>query len=193
MEQRIVICGAGALGSNLADLLVRQGATRLRVIDHDRVEQQNVATQIYAMAEVGQGKVEALRKHLFRVANVEIEAVRKELTAANAKSLLKGAQLIVDCFDNTAARQVVQDQARAANVPTVHVGLFADYGEVIWDPAYRVPRDAEGDVCEEPLARTLIVMTVAVAAETIRRFFESGVQENRSMTLGDLKISVMDS
>src|SRR3954471_21249113 len=86
-DVRIAICGAGALGSNLADNLARQGFSRLRVIDHDRVEEHNVGTQLYGESEVGVWKVEALRNRLFRACGVEIEPVRKELNAGNAKSL----------------------------------------------------------------------------------------------------------
>src|SRR3954468_7851125 len=95
-DARIVLCGGGALGSNLADNLARQGFSRLRVIDHDRVEEHNVGTQLYGESEVGVWKVEALRNRLFRTAGVEIEPVRKEATLQNAPALLKGAGVVVD-------------------------------------------------------------------------------------------------
>jgi molybdopterin/thiamine biosynthesis adenylyltransferase len=187
-QLRIVICGVGALGSNLADTLVRQGVTKLRLIDHDRVEQHNIGTQVYALSEIGQFKADALRKLLFRVAGVEAEAVRKELTAANAKSLLKDADLIIDAFDNSASRQLVQDFARSSKVATLHVGLFADFGQVAWDETYRVPKDVAGDVCDYPLARNLIVITTAVAAESIVAFAGAGQRKSWTITLRDLAI-----
>jgi molybdopterin/thiamine biosynthesis adenylyltransferase len=186
---RIAICGAGALGSNLADALVRQGAARLRVIDFDRVEEHNIGTQTYSQSDIGQPKADALRKQLFRAAGMEIEAVRKELTADNVGVLLKDVDLVVDCFDNTASRQLVQLHARRAGTPTLHAGLFADYGEVIWDDTYRVPGDASaGNDCDYPLARNLIVLTATVAAETILRFVTEAHRDSWSITLGDLQI-----
>ena len=65
---RVVLCGAGAVGSNLADNLARQGFGALRVIDRERVEGHNVGTQIYGQSDVGVWKVEALRNRLFRAA-----------------------------------------------------------------------------------------------------------------------------
>lgn len=187
-QLRLVICGVGALGSNLADTLVRQGMTKLRLIDHDRVEEHNIGTQVYALSDIGQHKADALRKHLFRVAGVEAEAVRKELKAANAEALLKDADLIIDVFDNSGSRQLVQDFARSSKAAALHVGLFADFGQVAWDESYRVPKDVAGDVCDYPLARNLIVITAAVGAESIVAFAGTGQRKSWSITLRDLAI-----
>lgn len=54
---RLVLCGAGALGSHLADNLARQGLGLWRVIDRERVEEHNVGTQLYGESEVGAWKV----------------------------------------------------------------------------------------------------------------------------------------
>jgi len=188
----VCICGAGALGSNLADTLVRQGLRRLRLIDRDRVEEQNVGTQIYTEADVGAWKVEVLRSHLFRVAGVEIEAVRRELTAGTARKLLRGTELAIDTFDNSAARAAVQQHCRAAGLPCLHVGLSADYGEVIWDEHYRVPDEAGRDVCDYPLARNLVLLAVAIAAEEVVRYVTSGDRHNWSVTLDDFSIQRLE-
>jgi molybdopterin/thiamine biosynthesis adenylyltransferase len=185
---RITICGVGAVGSNLADNLVRQGIAHLRAIDHDRVEEHNVSTQAYAEADVGVWKVEALRNRLFKVAGVEIDAVRKELTAQNARPLLGDCDLVIDAFDNSTARQLVQETVRASGTPCLHVGLYEDYCEVIWDEQYRVPRDVAGDVCDYPLARNLVMLAVVIAGECITRFLATGERPSLSGTLADLAI-----
>ncbi len=190
---RITICGAGALGSNLADNLARQGASSLRTIDHDRVEEHNINTQTYTQADVGAWKVEALRKQLFRATGIEINAIRKELSAANARTLLKESDLVVDCFDNRAARSAVQDYARQSNVPTLHVGLNTDYCEVIWDEHYRVPEDVGGDVCEYPLARNIVLLAIVIASEAIVCFAESGERIARSATLRDMAVRPVET
>jgi molybdopterin/thiamine biosynthesis adenylyltransferase len=187
-ELRVVLCGAGALGSNLADNLSRQGFSKLTVIDHDRVEEHNVSTQLYGESDIGVWKVEALRNRIFRAAGIEIEAVRKELTQSNAHTLLKNAGIILDLFDNSASRKLVQEQSRAQKTPCLHVGLYADYCEVIWDAQYRVPKDAAGDVCDYPLARNLVLFATAIATETLMRFAIDGVQESWSATLGDFAV-----
>src|SRR5262249_10266738 len=129
---RLTLCGAGALGSHLADNLARQGVAALKVIDRDRVEEHNVSTQLYGESDVGAWKGDVLRSRGFRAVGVEVEAVNKELTEKNARALLKGAGLVMDTFDNSASRRLVQEQCRALQVPCLHVGLFADYAEVVW-------------------------------------------------------------
>ncbi|HVK13076.1 MAG TPA: ThiF family adenylyltransferase [Gemmataceae bacterium] len=185
---RVVLCGAGALGSNLADNLVRQGLAVLRVIDRDKVETHNVGTQVYGAGEVGAWKVEALKNRLFRACGVEIEALNKELTEKTADRALAGAGLVIDAFDNSASRRLVQEASRRLALPCLHVGLNADYAEVLWDESYRVPNDVGGDVCVYPLARNLVLLAVAVASEVVVRFVADGSRENRTITLKDYAI-----
>jgi molybdopterin/thiamine biosynthesis adenylyltransferase len=189
----ITLCGAGALGSHLADNLARQGFQTLRVIDRDRVEEHNVSTQLYGEGDVGSWKVEVLRQRLFRATGIEVEALRKELTDRTARSLLQGGGLVLDTFDNATSRRLVQEQCRALNLACLHVGLYADYGEVIWDEHYRVPPDVAGDVCDYPLARNLVLFVTAIASEVLVRHVLKGKRENWSATLGDFAVRALET
>jgi molybdopterin-synthase adenylyltransferase len=191
--QRLTLCGAGALGSNLADNLARQGFRDLRVIDRDRIEEHNVGTQLYGESDVGAWKVEVLKQRLFRATGIEIDAHRKELTDRTAKGLLQDGGLVLDTFDNSASRRLVQEHCRALNLPCLHVGLFADYGEVIWDEHYRVPQDVAGDVCDYPLARNLVLLAVAVASEVLLRYVFSGARQDFSVTLRDFSVRPLET
>jgi molybdopterin/thiamine biosynthesis adenylyltransferase len=185
---RLTLCGAGALGSHLADNLVRQGVRSLRVIDHDTVETHNVGTQLYGNAEVGAKKADALKNRLFRACGVEIDGIAKELTERHADKLLAGAGLVIDTFDNSASRRLVQDACRRLSVPCLHVGLNADYAEVQWDEGYRVPNDVGADVCDYPLARNLVLLAVAVASEVAVRFAADGSRASWTATLKDFAV-----
>jgi molybdopterin-synthase adenylyltransferase len=192
-QQHLTICGAGALGSHLADNLARQGFRQLRVIDRDRVEEHNVGTQLYGESDVGAWKVEVLRQRLFRATGIEIDAHRKEFSGRTARTLLQNGGLILDTFDNSASRRLVQEHSRGLGSPCLHAGLYADYGEVIWDERYRVPRDVEGDVCDYPLARNLVMLVVAVASEAVLRFALSDERKDYSVTLRDFAIRPLES
>ncbi len=192
-EVRVTLCGAGALGSNLADTLARQGTRRLRVIDRDRVEEHNVGTQIYGENDVGAWKTDVLRGHLFRAVGIEIDAVRKELTERTVRKLLADSDVVIDTFDNSASRRTVRDHCREAGLNCLHAGLFADYGEVVWNEKYRVPGDVGQDVCDYPLARNLVQLTVAVTAETLIRFVLDRQQQNWSITLRDFAVRPLET
>jgi tRNA A37 threonylcarbamoyladenosine dehydratase len=187
---QLTVCGCGAIGSNLIESLARQSFSQIRAIDMDRVEQHNLNTQIFEESDVGALKVNAVQKRVFRAVSVEIEAISKELKGGNAKKLLKGSDLVIDGFDNSKSRQLVQDECRARGIPCLHAGLHADYGEVAWDEVYTVPQDNEADVCDYPLARNLILLTISMAAEEIVDFClaKKPRRQNWSITLKDLKI-----
>ena len=187
---RVALCGAGALGSLVTDNLIRQGIRSLTVVDFDRVEMHNVGTQLYGQGDIGGYKVDILRVHCFRVAGVEITTFAKHLDDRTAKKFLRDAQLVLDTFDNAASRQVVTDYCRQEGIPCLHLGMNADYGEVRWDDGYRVPADVvEGDVCDYPLARNLILLLVAAGCEAVLRYALEGRKENFSITLKDMKIN----
>jgi molybdopterin-synthase adenylyltransferase len=184
----ITICGAGALGANIGENLARSGFEKLTIIDRDRIEERNLSTQPYYRSDVGAFKAKILANNLYRAIGIKVEAKTKELTPANTTQLLKDSQLIVDVFDNSVARQAVKDYAEQFNIPCVHAGLAADYAEIIWNDSYRVPSDVNDDVCDYPLARNLVMLTVAVTCEAIVSQVTTTQQRNFTITLKDLTV-----
>lgn len=185
----IHICGAGALGSNLAVNLMRSGFRKIVVIDKDRVEEQNIGTQVYSLDDVGGQKAELLRNMIFRDLGEDLEVHAEELSEKNVAKLLKGASLVVDAFDNSASRKILYNYCREKNIHCLHAGVNESFGELRWNESYRVPSDAGIDVCDYPLARNLILLVVAVASELLVNFILDGQKENYSLTLGDLRIN----
>jgi len=187
----VVVCGDGAIGSNLVDTLARQGFSDIRVIDMDRVDTHNINTQTFEEGDVGAMKVAVTQGKVYRTVGIEIDIVSKRLEAKNVKKFLKGADLVIDGFDNTESRRVVQDYCRKAGLPCLHAGLHTDYGEVVWDEVYMVPTEsAEGDVCDYPLARNLAVIVASITAEETLDFCLSDKPRKQSwrFTLKDLHI-----
>ena len=184
----VTVCGAGALGANITENLARSGAGSLVVIDRDRIEERNLSTQPYYKSDVGAYKAKILTNTLYRALGVTIDGRSKELTAANAPQLLRGTSLVIDTFDNSVARQAVKDYCKEAQLPCLHVGIARDYAEVMWNDIYRVPSPANDDVCDYPLARNLVMLTVAVACEVVITFVASGQQQSFTVTLGDFAV-----
>lgn len=189
--QLVTICGAGALGANLCESLARTGVNAIRLIDHDRVEQHNISTQPYLLEDVGGHKAAILASYLYRASRVEIEPIRKTLDARNVKKLLKGSRLVVDCFDNSPSRRILTEHSEQQSLHCIHVGLASDYAEVVWNEVYAVPGPSQDDVCDYPLARTLVTLAVSVANEAILRFLISDEKKNWSVTFEDLAVKEM--
>lgn len=186
----IVICGAGAIGSNLVDNMVRQGFRSLTVIDDDRIEEHNRHTQIWQRRDVGSLKVAALKNHCFNIMQVSIIPQNMRLSEGTVNKLLPKGSLVVDGFDNSTSRQIVQDHCRSKDIECLHVGLAENYAEVVWDEYYRVPGDSRAaDVCEYPLARNIVMLSVAVATEVLIRYIVTGTKEQHTITLKDFCVA----
>jgi molybdopterin-synthase adenylyltransferase len=184
----VTICGVGALGANITESLARSGFGKLKVIDRDRIEERNLSTQPYYRSDVGAYKAKIITNSLYRALGVNVDGQSKELTTDNAGQLLKGSALIIDTFDNSTSRQAVRDYCMTSGVPCLHVGLASDYAEIIWNEIYRVPSPANDDVCDYPLARNLVTLTVSVACEVIINFVATEQKESFTVTLGDFAI-----
>ncbi|MFK7906664.1 MAG: ThiF family adenylyltransferase [Chitinophagales bacterium] len=187
-RMNVVICGAGALGGNIAESLARSGFGQLKVIDFDRIEERNLSTQPYQKADIGAFKAKMVANNLYRAVGARVEAVVKRLEENNVHKLLRGSDLVIDVFDNSVSRQVVKDYCLDKKMPCLHVGLAGDYAEVIWNELYRVPSATNDDVCDYPLARNLVTLATSVACEVIVGFASKGLKESYTITLGDFAV-----
>lgn len=187
----ICVCGAGALGSNLISVLLRQGFNKITVIDMDRVEDSNIATQAYTLRDVGQKKAKAIQSLMHQATKKVVSAVDKQLRANNAQKLLKGHDLIVDVFDNWESRKLVNDACFHLRIPCVHAGMSDNgFAEIKWNAMYKIPEVEveQEDVCDYPLAANLVHFTVAVLAESIVQYVTTHKHLNREITLKDIGV-----
>ncbi len=125
---RVVVIGAGGIGSPALQYLAAAGVGTLVVIDDDRVDASNLQRQtLFADSDIGTAKVAAAAAALARINPfVTVEPHARRIDASNAAELLAGAAVVVDGCDNFATRLVVADAALAAHVPLVSaaVGQF---------------------------------------------------------------------
>ncbi|MEO0684259.1 MAG: ThiF family adenylyltransferase [Cyanobacteria bacterium J06649_11] len=189
----VTLCGAGALGANIAESLARSGFGKLRVIDRDRIEERNLSTQPYYRSDIGAYKAKILTNSLYRALGITIDGYSKELTSSNSKKLLIDSGLVIDTFDNSTSRQAVKDFCINEQIPCLHVGLAEYYAEIIWNPSYRVPSPVNDDVCDYPLARNLVTLAVATACEVAINFVATGEQQSFTITLNDFAIKPFEA
>jgi hypothetical protein len=103
--------------------------------------------------------------------------------------LLTDTDLIIDAFDNAASRKIVQDHARSAKVPCLHVGLAADYCETIWDETVSRAARGGGGCLRLSAGENVVMLAVVVASEVIVRFAMTEERSDWMATLGDLAIT----
>lgn len=192
------IAGCGAVGSNILDNLARQGAKSLSVIDFDRVDGHNVGTQTFGRQHQGQLKTAALKHRLYQDLGVTIKEIPRKLEVDNIDSFLKvdsgSNPIFIDGFDNSEARGLIKDFCMKGNYNCLHVGLYQDYAEIVWNEVYKVPGNSNAiAVCEYPLARNIIVIAISVASEVIMKYLESGEKKSYTITLKDFSIREMET
>lgn len=129
---RVAVVGAGALGSALANHMVRAGVGYIRLIDGDVVDLSNLQRQmLYDETDVQNGtpKVVAAAEKLSAVnSQVEIEPHVAEVTWQNAEELLTGVDLLLDGTDNFAVRYLMNDVSVKHGIPYVYGGVIGASG-----------------------------------------------------------------
>jgi molybdopterin/thiamine biosynthesis adenylyltransferase len=121
-KAKVVIAGAGGLGSIISIYLTTAGVGRIRLIDHDRVELSNLNRQIlYVDKDIGKRKAEVAKERLESLnKEVLIEAIKETITEDNVFKLVDGYDLIVDAMDNFPVRFMLNKIAVQKKIPFFH-------------------------------------------------------------------------
>jgi len=121
-RSRVVIAGAGGLGSPIAIYLTAAGIGMIRMIDHDQVALSNLNRQILHWEEdLGRKKVDSARTKLKNLnQGVEIEAISETITESNVSQLVDSCDVIVDAMDNLPARYILNRCAIEKKIPFFH-------------------------------------------------------------------------
>jgi sulfur-carrier protein adenylyltransferase/sulfurtransferase len=129
---RVIVVGAGGLGCAVLASLAGAGVGTLTIVDHDRVESSNLHRQpLYGVADVGRPKAEAAAARLAAYnPDVRTAPVARRFDAALARELVPGADAIVDCTDNFAAKFLINDAAMQAGVPAVLASIYQYEGQL---------------------------------------------------------------
>jgi molybdopterin-synthase adenylyltransferase len=132
-RSRVVIAGAGGLGSPIAIYLTAAGMGMIRMIDHDQVALSNLNRQIlHCEEDVGRKKVDSARTKLRSLnSTVEIQAIAETITEGNVSELVDGCDVIVDAMDNLPTRYILNRCAVEKNIPFFHGAVNGFEGRVM--------------------------------------------------------------
>jgi adenylyltransferase/sulfurtransferase len=131
-ESRVLLVGAGGLGSPVALYLAAAGVGTIGLVDFDAVDLSNLQRQIlHGSAAVGRSKLESARERLTDInPNVSVEPYDTRFASGNALEIARGYDLIVDGTDNFATRYLVNDTAVLLGIPNVYGSVYRFEGQV---------------------------------------------------------------
>ena len=131
-RSNVAVAGCGALGSVLAEIMVRAGVGSLTVIDRDFVEESNLQRQVLFDEEdvaCGLPKAIAAEARLRRInGDVSIRGVVADLSADNIDEILKGTDLVLDGTDNFETRFLINDFCVRDGIPWIYGACVGSYG-----------------------------------------------------------------
>lgn len=134
-QSRVLVCGCGALGSMLANTLVRAGVGLVRIVDRDFVETNNLQRQVlFDEQDVAEQlpKAVAAAQKLRRInSEVRVEAIVADVDHRNIERLCDGIDAIVDGTDNFETRFLVNDLAVKRGLPWVYGGCLGAEGQTM--------------------------------------------------------------
>src|SRR6185437_12203141 len=132
LDSRILLIGAGGLGSPASLYLAAAGVGRLGIVDADVVDESNLQRQIVHSTErLGEAKVDSAKRTIEALnPDVQVVAYKERLTSENVERILAdGWDVIVDGADNFPTRYLVNDAAVWHNIPLVHGSIYRFEGQ----------------------------------------------------------------
>ena len=181
----ITIVGAGALGSHVA-LVLRNMKQGLTICDFDRIDSHNMRAQFLGRMGVGKNKAQSLSQSLYGMFGVKTVFIPHKLAKDNVSTVLANSELVIDCTDNLAARQVIQQYCRTSGLPCLHGALSADgtFARVIWSELF-VP-DSEGTAgeatCVDGEHLPFFVLVASYVALEAQRFLQTAKKWSLQIT-----------
>ncbi|MDA8124202.1 MAG: ThiF family adenylyltransferase [Deltaproteobacteria bacterium] len=139
----VVVIGCGALGTVIANHLVRAGVGRLVIADRDFIELNNLQRQLlFDEEDIAQGlpKAVAAAQKLRRINSaVEIEPVVADVHFANIETLIQGASVVLDGTDNFETRYLINDACVKNGIPWIYGGVIGASGMTMTIVPHRTP------------------------------------------------------
>lgn len=132
LNSRVLVVGAGGIGSPVAWYLTAAGVGHIGIVDNDIVDQTNLQRQIlHTEDSVGTAKVDSAKKRLSALnSRITIKTYNERLSADNVESILSNYDLVLDGTDNFTTRYLINDACVKLGIPNVHGSVYRFEGQV---------------------------------------------------------------
>ncbi|PNK61538.1 HesA/MoeB/ThiF family protein [Psychrobacter sp. FDAARGOS_221] len=190
-SSQVVILGAGGLGCPVSETLARAGVGAIHLIDDDHIEASNLQRQtLFTAADIGKNKAKTACQALQKInPHVQLTYAEQRLTADNAAEILLVAQaqqsstpfLILDCTDNFAARERLNEISVQYQLPLLSASAIAMSGQLaLYEPAKQ-------SGCYHCVFGDSIASGSDEAVEDTRNCSNSGVLASTTTVMGNLQ------
>jgi len=141
LDARVLLVGAGGLGSPAALYLAAAGVGTLGIIDHDVVDVSNLQRQVlHGTDRIGSPKVESARETIRNLnPDVDVAAYKERLSADNVVDLVSGYDVVIDGADNFPTRYLLNDASLHSRTAVVHGSVFRFEGQATVFQPYEGP------------------------------------------------------
>ncbi|MEZ5322051.1 MAG: molybdopterin-synthase adenylyltransferase MoeB [Microthrixaceae bacterium] len=137
LDAKVLLLGAGGLGSPSALYLAAAGVGTIGIVDMDVVDASNLQRQIlHGIDRIGDRKVDSAKKTLTALnPDVDVVTFDRRLDASNIEEIISGFDLVVDGADNFPVRYMLNDASVKLGIPVIHGSIFRFEGQVtVFDP-----------------------------------------------------------
>jgi molybdopterin/thiamine biosynthesis adenylyltransferase/rhodanese-related sulfurtransferase len=143
LESKVLLIGAGGLGSPAAYYLAAAGVGTLGIVDHDVVDRSNLQRQIlHTDNRVGTAKVASAREAIESLnPDVKVVGYETRLDSSNVEEILSAYDVVVDGTDNLPTRYLINDACVKLGIPNVHAAVYRFEGQItVFWPEYEKRR-----------------------------------------------------
>lgn len=133
LSSKVLIIGAGGLGSSSLTYLASSGIGAIGIVDYDNVELSNLHRQvIYTTNDIGKSKVISAKEKIEKL-NLDVQVVTydEKLNKENIKEIFAGFEIIVDGLDNFNDKFMVNDHSVLLNKKLIHAGVIGYEGQIL--------------------------------------------------------------
>ncbi|MBI1260142.1 MAG: molybdopterin-synthase adenylyltransferase MoeB [Rhizobiales bacterium] len=183
LQARVLVIGAGGLGSPCLLYLAAAGIGTLGIVDDDDVSLSNLQRQIiHGTGDVDHPKVESARAAIAAInPDVKVIAHRTRLTAENAASLISGYDIVADGCDNFETRFIVNDACYHAQIPLVSAAVGRFEGQLATFKGWLTDEDGQ------PMANYRDLVSAAPPPGSVPTCEEAGVLGALTGVMGSLQ------